>query len=77
MARASQTHGQSDDLYLRALPAWFGQTEVEYKRTQALLSKAIDPEHAEALGTLIDSVDTRTSRGRHESWTRGVNGRQL
>ena len=49
--------------------------QVEYKRTQALLSKAIDvdPEHAEALGTLIDSVDTRTPLGRRESWTRGVN----
>ena len=25
------------DLYLRALPAWFGQTEVEYKRTQVVV----------------------------------------
>ena len=28
------------DFYLRALPAWFGQTDVEYKRTQELLGKA-------------------------------------
>ena len=58
------------DLYLRALPAYFGQTEVEYKRTQVLLGKAIeaDPEYAEALGTLTDSVNARTIQGWHESW---------
>jgi adenylate cyclase len=62
------------DFYLRALPAWFGQTEVEYKRTQVLLGKAIDvdPEYAEALGTLTDSVNTRTIQGWHESWSLGV-----
>jgi adenylate cyclase len=62
------------DFYLRALPAWFGQTDVEYKRTQVLLAKAIDvdPEYAEALGTLTDSVNTRTMQGWHESWSHGV-----
>ena len=62
------------DFYLRALPAWFGQTDVEYKRTQVLLGKALeaDPEYAEALGTLTDSVNTRTMQGWHESWSRGV-----
>jgi TolB-like protein len=62
------------DFYLRALPAWFGQTNDEYKRTQVLLSQALDadPEYAEALGTLTDSVNTRTMQGWHESWSRGV-----
>jgi len=62
------------DFYLRALPAWFGQTDDEYKRTQALLGKAIevDPEYAEALGILTDSVNTRIMQGWHESWSRGV-----
>jgi TolB-like protein/DNA-binding SARP family transcriptional activator len=62
------------DFYLRALPEWFGQTDVEYKRTQLLLGRALDadPEYAEALGTLTDSVNTRTIQGWHESWSRGV-----
>jgi TolB-like protein/DNA-binding SARP family transcriptional activator len=62
------------DLYLRALPAYFGQTQDEYRRTAALLGDAIgaDPEYAEALGTLTDSVTTRTLQGWHESWTSGV-----
>ena len=68
------------DLYLRALPAYFGQTPVDYKRTQTLLGKAIevDPEYAEALGTLTDCVANRTIQGWHESWTRGeYEARQL
>jgi TolB-like protein len=62
------------DFYLRGLSAWFGQTDVEYKRTQLLLGQALDadPEYAEALGTLTDSVNTRTIQGWHESWSRGV-----
>ncbi len=62
------------DFYLRALPAWFGQTEAEYMRAQALLGKAldVDAEYAEALGTLTDSVNTRTIQGWHASWTQGV-----
>jgi len=74
-ARANPTESLTAyDLYLRALPAWFGQTEVDFKRTQVLLGKAIDvdPEYAEALGTLTDSVNTRTIQGWHESWSRGV-----
>ena len=74
-ARAKPTESLTAyDLYLRALPAWFGQTEVDYRRTQALLGKSIDvdPDYAEALGTLTDSVNTRTIQGWHESWTRGV-----
>ena len=53
------------DLYLRALPAYFGQTEVDYKRAQVLLGKAIelDPEYAETLGTLTDSVANGTLQG--------------
>ena len=31
-----------------------------------------DPGYAEALGTLTDSVNTRTIQGWHESWSRGV-----
>jgi adenylate cyclase len=62
------------DLYLRALPAWFGQTEADYTRTQALLGQALeaDPGYAEALGILTDTVNTRTVQGWHASWTRGV-----
>ena len=74
-ARAKPTDSLTAyDFYLRALPAWFGQTDVEYKRTQVLLGKAleVDPEYAEALGTLTDSVTTRTMQGWHESWSRGV-----
>jgi TolB-like protein len=74
-ARAKPTDSLTAyDFYLRALPAWFGQTEIEYKRTQVLLAKAleVDPEYAEALGTLTDSVNTRTIQGWHESWARGV-----
>ncbi len=74
-ARAKPTDSLTAyDLYLRALPAWFGQTNATYKSTQALLGQAIDidPEYAEALGTLTDSVNTRTIQGWHESWTQGV-----
>jgi TolB-like protein len=74
-ARAKPTESLTAyDFYLRALPAWFGQTEIDYRRTQLLLAKALeaDPEYAEALGTLTDSVNTRTIQGWHESWSRGV-----
>ncbi|MCW5659186.1 MAG: winged helix-turn-helix domain-containing protein [Burkholderiaceae bacterium] len=74
-ARAKPTESLSAyDLYLRALSAWHGQTEVEYQRTQALLGQALeaDPEYAEALGILTDSVCTRTIQGWHESWSCGV-----
>ena len=68
------------DLYLRALPAYFGQTEVDYRRTQALLGKALeaDPAYAEVLGTLTDSVAIGTLGGWQGSWTRGCDeARQL
>jgi adenylate cyclase len=74
-ARAKPTESLTAyDFYLRGLSAWFGQTDVEYKRTQLLLGKALeaDPEYAEALGTLTDSVNIRTLQGWHESWSRGV-----
>jgi len=61
------------DLYLRALPAYFGQTEVDYKRSQALLGKALeaDSDYAEVLGTLTDSVTGATLQGWQGSWSRG------
>ena len=65
-ARAKPTDSLTAyDLYLRALPAYFGQTEVDYKRAQVLLGKAIelDPEYAETLGTLTDSVAAGTLQG--------------
>jgi TolB-like protein/DNA-binding SARP family transcriptional activator len=74
-ARAKPTESLTAyDFYLRGLAAWFGQTDVEYKRTQELLGKAleVDPEYAEALGLLTDSVCTRIMQGWHESWSRGV-----
>ena len=73
-ARAKPTDNLTAyDFYLRALPDYFGQTEVDYKRAQALLSKALeaDPAYAEALGILTDSVTTGTLEGFQESWTRG------
>lgn len=62
------------DLYLRALPAYFGQTETDYRRTQDLLGQVLerDTEYAEALGILTDSVATSTLQGWQESWARGV-----
>ena len=74
-ARAKPTDSLTAyDLYLRALPAWFGQTLSDYDRADGLLAKAIemDPEYAEALGTFTDSICNRTIQGWHESWTRGV-----
>jgi adenylate cyclase len=74
-ARAKPTDSLTAyDLYLRALQAWFGQTQAEYRRTQELLGKALeaDPEYAEVLGTLTDSVATGTLQGFQESWARGV-----
>lgn len=62
------------DLYLRALPAYFGHGETDYRRTQGLLGQVLerDPEYAEALGTLTDSVATSTLMGWQESWAHGV-----
>jgi adenylate cyclase len=74
-ARAKPTDSLSAyDLYLRALPVYFGQTEVDYRRTQVLLGNALeaDPAYAEALGTLTDSVAVGTLLGWQESWSRGV-----
>jgi TolB-like protein len=74
-ARAKPTESLTAyDLYLRALPTYFGQTEVDYRRTQVLLGKAleVDAEYAEVLGTLTDSVSGGTLQGWQESWSRGV-----
>ena len=62
------------DLYLRALPAYFGQTEADYKNAGLLLGHALeaDPEYSEALGVLTDSVALRTLLGWHDSWSSGV-----
>jgi len=62
------------DLYLRALPAYFGQTEEDYKRAGLLLGQALerDPEYSEALGLLTDNVALRTLLGWHDSWSGGV-----
>lgn len=62
------------DLYLRALPAYFGPTSDDYKRTGILLSDAlaVDPEYSEALGLLIDVVANSTLQGWNYSWRDGV-----
>ena len=62
------------DLYLRALPAYFGYTLADYQRAQALLGGSIeaDPEYAEAIGTLTDSVAVSTLMGWQESRARGL-----
>ena len=69
-ARAKPTDSLTAyDLYLRALPAYHGQTEETYQRAQALLRKAIeaDPEYAEALGTLTDCIAIGTLQGWYEA----------
>jgi adenylate cyclase len=74
-ARARPTESPTAyDLYLRALPAYHGQTRETYERAQALLREAVevDPEYAEALGTLADSMAGSTLLGWYESWSRGV-----
>jgi adenylate cyclase len=60
------------DLYLRGLQAYFGYTQADYQRAQALLGKAIaaDPGYAEALGTLTDSVAVSSLMG----WQRSPAG---
>jgi adenylate cyclase len=62
------------DLYLRALPAYFGQTAADYKGAGLLLGHALetDPQYSEALGLLTDNVAVRTLLGWHESWSYGV-----
>ena len=62
------------DFYLRALPAYFGQTVADYKGAALVLGHALeqDPEYSEALGLLIDTVAVRTMLGWHESWSGGV-----
>ena len=62
------------DLYLRALPAYFGQTADDYKGAKLLLGNALetDAEYSEALGILTDVVAVRTLLGWHESWSGGV-----
>jgi TolB-like protein/DNA-binding SARP family transcriptional activator len=80
-ARAKPTESLTAyDLYLRALPTYFGQTEVDYIRTQASLGKAIeaDPAYAEVLGILTDSVTLGTMLGWQVSRARGCDeARQL
>jgi adenylate cyclase len=74
-ARAKPTDSLTAyDLYLQALPDYYGQTQETYQRAQMLLRKAVDadPEYAEALGTLADSIAVCTLQGWYENWTRGV-----
>jgi TolB-like protein/DNA-binding SARP family transcriptional activator len=74
-ARAKPTDSLTAyDLYLRALPAYFGYTLADYQRAQALLGRSIDvdPEYAEAIGTLTDSVAVSTLMGWQESRARGL-----
>jgi len=74
-ARAKATESLTAyDLYLRALPAYYGQTEETYQRAQLLLRRAIeaDPEYAEPLGILTDSIVSCTLQGWYESWARGL-----
>src|SRR5215470_9212572 len=73
-ARAKPTDSLTAyDFYLRALPAYFGQTPDDYRRAEAQLENALgaDPEYAEVLGTLTDSVANRTLQGWHESFALG------
>ena len=62
------------DHYLKALPAYYGQTEADYKRASLLLSHALeaDPEYFEPLGLLTDNIAIRTLLGWHKSWSSGV-----
>ena len=74
-ARAKRTDSLTAyDLYLRALPAYFGQAPDDYIRTGQLLRDALskDAEYGEALGLLTDSVTGRTLMGWHGNWADGV-----
>jgi adenylate cyclase len=72
--RKSTDSATAYDLYLRALHALHLQTEEGIKRAEALLCQAIelDPDYAEALGTLTDCITTRTMNGWHESVAGGA-----
>ena len=73
--RTKPTHSLTAyDLYLRALPAYFGQAEADYKRAGLQLGNVLemDPEYSDALGMLTDSVANRTLQGWYESWSSGV-----
>jgi adenylate cyclase len=68
-ARAKTTENLSAyDFYLRALSHYYPQTEAEVRRAKAI---ELDPEYAEALGTLADCIGNRTLNGWHESFARG------
>lgn len=74
-ARAKPTESLTAyDHYLRALPAYFGPTSNDYKRTGILLSDAlaIDPDYSEALGLLTDVVANGTLQGWNYTWSEGV-----
>ena len=62
------------DLYLRALHAFHLQDEEGIAGAEALLRRAIelDPDYAEALGTLTDCIASRTLNGWHDSVERGA-----
>jgi adenylate cyclase len=73
-ARAKPTESLSAyDLYLRALPDYYGLGKEGNIRAEVSLRKAIelDPGYAEALGLLTDSITIRTMNGWHESVVRG------
>lgn len=57
------------DSYLRALPHYYSQTREGLSRAEDLLRRAIelDPEYAEALGTLADVTTSRIANGWHGS----------
>jgi TolB-like protein/Tfp pilus assembly protein PilF len=74
-ARSKPTDSLSAyDFYLRALPAYFGQAPEDYNRARTLFDSALelDPEYAEALGLMTDSVANRTILGWTDSWASGV-----
>jgi TolB-like protein len=62
------------DSYLRALPYYHSQTRETVSHAEDLLRRAIelDPEYAEALGTLADCITTRIANGWHASRERGI-----
>ena len=74
-ARSKPTDSLSAyDFYLRALPAYFGQTPDDYDRARTLFDRALelDPEYPEALGLMTDSIANRTILGWTDSWSSGV-----
>jgi adenylate cyclase len=62
------------DAYLRAIPYYYSQSREGLARAEDLLRKVVelDPDYAEALGTLADVITSRIANGWHASRKREI-----